>query len=519
MTAAESSPPERYSEASAHPEAKLPSSPVPSLAAARAWSVPPSLPPGSEPPATRWGGEDFLFHLYRGSALLEENRVAEAKEELERALEHKPQDSEGQGLLGVVYFRLGLYPRAIAIYLEIVRDWPEAITPKLNLSLCYLKTGQPSSALALLDDVIQRVPDHSRAWGYRGLALERLDRLEEAENAFQRAGQPRLAARVKRQRERGSEPPSGPEGSREALRLMARDASLGLDGNTPDGPFLRDVPRAPTEPPRIDRWQPTEPGREQLPSKKRARPPEAPASLATIPPLEREGDEVAPFSARSSDFDLVSGLPLTALGVSRARLLDAPGAAAERTPEGLVVLRAEHGFAVRRERLRAVSQEAGGIEPVSLRRRVRYRETEEPFAGPSGGFTKLFGTGFVVLEPPSERELLVIELGEEVLYVRESRLVAFHGSLQYENGRLPVGETAPLAMVQLKGQGEVVVEVSRRLSALRVSGEGAVSVRAATVLGWTGRVVGQAPPSIQTGLWISGAVSFSGEGTLFVDDP
>ena len=513
MTGAESSPPEPFT------EAPVPSSPVPSLAAARAWSTPATLPPGSEPNATRWGGEDFLFHLYRGSALLEEDRVAEAKEELELALEHKPRDSEGQGLLGVVYFRLGLYPRAIAIYLEIVRDWPEAITPKLNLALCYLKTGQPGSALSVLEDVLRRAPEHARAWGYLGLALERLGRLEEAEHAFQRAGQPRLAARVKQQRERGSDPPSGPDGSREALRLMARDASLGLEGGTTEAPFLRDPPRGATEPPRIDRWQSMEPGREPLPKKKRGRPPEAPESLATIPPLERDGDGTAPFSVRSSDFDLVSGLPLTAIGLSGARLLDAPRGAAERTAEGLVLLRAEHGFAVRRERLRAVSQEAGGIEPVSLRRRVRHRETDEPFAGPSGGFTKLFGSGFVVLEPPADRELLVIDLGDEQLYLRESRLVAFHGALQYENGRLPVGETAPLSMVQLKGQGEIVVEVSRRLSALRVVPERAVTVRAATVLGWTGRVVGQAPPSPQSGLWISGAVSFSGEGTLFVDDP
>lgn len=512
MTAAESSPPEP------DPEVSVPSSPVPSLSAARAWSGPATLPPGSEPPATRWGDEDFLFHLYRGSALLEENRVAEAKEELERALEHKPRDSEGQGLLGVVYFRLGLYPRAIAIYLEIVRDWPDAITPKLNLALCYLKTGQPGSALSVLEDVLRRDPEHGRAWGYLGLALDRLGRLEEAENAFQRAGQPRLAARVRQQREGGSDPPSGPDGSREALRLMARDASLGLEGSPPDAPFLRDPPRAPTEPPRIDRWQPTEPGRESLPKKKRVRPPEAPASLATIPPLDH-ADETAPFSARSSDFDLVSGLPLTAVGLSGARLLDVPRGAAERTAEGLVVLRAEHGFAVRRERLRAVSQDAGGIEPVSLRRRVRYRETDEPFAGPSGGFMKWFGNGFVVLEPSAERELLVIDLGDEQLYLRESRLVAFHGALSYENGRLGVGETAPLSMVQLKGQGEIVVEVSRRLSALRVTPERAVTVRAATVLGWTGRVVGQAPPSPQSGLWISGAVSFGGEGTLFVDDP
>ena len=65
--------------------------------------------------------EDFLFHLYRGSELLQENRVLEAKEELEYALTMQPSDPKGQDLLGAVYFRLGLYPRAIQIYEALER--------------------------------------------------------------------------------------------------------------------------------------------------------------------------------------------------------------------------------------------------------------------------------------------------------------------------------------------------------------------------------------------------------------
>jgi hypothetical protein len=41
----------------------------------------------SAPPSSRdVAGEDFLFHLYRGSELLQDNRVHEAKTELEQAL-------------------------------------------------------------------------------------------------------------------------------------------------------------------------------------------------------------------------------------------------------------------------------------------------------------------------------------------------------------------------------------------------------------------------------------------------
>ena len=116
--------------------------------------------------------EDFLFHLYRGSELLQENRVLEAKEELEFALTMQPSDPKGQDLLGAVYFRLGHYPRAIQIYEALEQGFPGDASVKVNLALAYLKTGQPEAARRTLQDATRINPDHRRAWGYLGLALE-----------------------------------------------------------------------------------------------------------------------------------------------------------------------------------------------------------------------------------------------------------------------------------------------------------------------------------------------------------
>src|SRR6476469_1972165 len=109
--------------------------------------------------------EDFLFHLYRGSELLQDNRVHEAKEELERALHLQPRDSKGQHLLAVVYFRLGLYPRAIQIYEQLRRANANDTALLLNLALCYLKTRQPQLARRDLEHLLTLNPNHSRAWG------------------------------------------------------------------------------------------------------------------------------------------------------------------------------------------------------------------------------------------------------------------------------------------------------------------------------------------------------------------
>src|SRR5262245_29267669 len=145
---------------------------------------------------TESANEDFLFHLYRGSELLQDNRVHEAKEELERALHLQPRDLKGQDLLAVVYFRLGLYPRAIGIYEQLRRRNANDTALLLNLALCYLKTGQPQLARRDLEHLLSLNPGHSRAWGYLGLACERLGDLAQAEHAFRQGGHAQMAKRM-----------------------------------------------------------------------------------------------------------------------------------------------------------------------------------------------------------------------------------------------------------------------------------------------------------------------------------
>src|SRR3984957_8978551 len=151
------------------------------------------------PPSSRSrdiAGEDFLFHLYRGSELLQDNRVHDAKAELERALSLQPSDPKGQDLLGIVYFRLGLYPRAITIYEQLIRHHPEAIEPRINLALSYLKTGQPAQARFELEKVVEQSPTHARAWGYLGLGFQRLGDYERASYSFQAGGHDGMARGV-----------------------------------------------------------------------------------------------------------------------------------------------------------------------------------------------------------------------------------------------------------------------------------------------------------------------------------
>lgn len=176
-------------------------------------------------PGEEAAAEDFLFHLHRGTELLQDNRVHAAKAELEHALALQPSDPKGQDLLGIVYFRLGLYPRAISIYELLIRSHPDAIEPRINLALCYLKTGQPTQARGELEKVVAQSPHHQRAWGYLGLACQRLGDFERASQAFAAGGHDAMA------------------------RRLADMAGGGSGDKTPPGPPVQLAPPTPPTPP------------------------------------------------------------------------------------------------------------------------------------------------------------------------------------------------------------------------------------------------------------------------------
>ena len=98
-------------------------------------------------PVEASGDEDFLYHLYRGGELLATGKALEARDELERAFQLKPENPKAQNLLGLVYFKLGLLERAAEVYYRLVEDNPSDATLRVNLGLVYLKVGQVDQSI------------------------------------------------------------------------------------------------------------------------------------------------------------------------------------------------------------------------------------------------------------------------------------------------------------------------------------------------------------------------------------
>jgi hypothetical protein len=459
------------------------------------------------PPSVNFNGEDFLFHLYRGSELLQDNCIPEAKEELERALRMQPRDVEGQGLLGVVYFRLGLYPRAIEIYEDLIRACPNEITPRINLALCYLKTAQNGPARDLLESIIQRVPDHLRAWGYLGLVFERLGDYSKAQAAFERAGQRHLARRMENMLERALDVPMDRERP-EALemRRAAADAVRELDTprSDPPLPFHSAQSTEANVGPR-GRWQALEPGEEPMPRSWRPpAPARYPAGASMIEPLEIGlGTFSSPPPSPSTPAS-PSSVPATD---GRIFMHSATSAS----------IKVTESFAVRSDIVRALAPQQATFASETLLRRSRGRDTAEHFGGTQGAWIVLRGSGNIVIATDASRKLSTFTLQGDFIYVRESALVGFDASLRYENGRLPTGGAEPIGMVQLSGGGPVIIESWQPFQSLPVSAERQVTVRAEDILGWTGRLIGNPLETEAAPTKALGFVTFSGDGSVLLD--
>lgn len=461
--------------------------------------------------------EAFLFHLHRGAELLQSDRVHDAKAELERALGEQPRDPKGQDLLGVVYFRLGLYPRAISIYEDLVQGYPEAVTPRVNLALCYLKTAQALRAKEVLERLLEIDPHHTRAWGYLGLAYQRLGDYERAGQAFAQGGHDVLARKSLEASTATASPslrPGALPGDHTETVLSIRGAGLGgplsVDG-------LRRLPSLGLDPAR-EPLPPLDP----LPAL-RVAPTQSPGPLTEVtaaPPPPDAHELGAGFSSPPSSQPLSSAgvlrvqPPLQPLQLVRESLLVFPRDMAVSTHvSGLVLVQVKGSFAARLDHVRSLAFNAD-VTGEPLMRKQRKQVFDEPVGGAAAPLRTFSGHGELVLGPAKGRRLLALSLEEDPLYLREEILVGFETTLNYESGRLALGDGDVAHLIQLRGRGEVVVAFPAEQIALEVTPERALIIRGSALLGWIGRIVPRALLPSEAPAGAHGFVSLVGEGMV-----
>jgi hypothetical protein len=187
--------------------------------------------------------------------------------------------------------------------------------------------------------------------------------------------------------------------------------------------------------------------------------------------------------------DPEAGQPLT--GFVHARLIDASAAAGVPGPGGYRLVIGQDGVDrpvqayVREESLLAA---VGAVAVEPARRRQRGQETPSPLAGPAGTFLACRGQGELWLTAAAPAGALdTLDLEEDVLFVRESSVLAFSGELVWESGAIPRSQ---VRLLHLSGSGRLVVDWSGRdVVALRLSEGVPLTVPAGRLCAWIGHVV------------------------------
>ncbi len=128
---------------------------------------------------------------------------------------------------------------------------------------------------------------------------------------------------------------------------------------------------------------------------------------------------------------------------------------------------------------------AVGVRFEPAFRRVQGRRSSEPLAPDGAPFYRLVGPGEVwIAGAPGAWQAVSLE--DDILYLREDRVLAFDGGVSWEAGAVP-GDG--LRMLQFRGRGCVVLRLDAPPVAVKVTEDRPAFVARAHLLGWVGRLV------------------------------
>lgn len=215
----------------------------------------------------------------------------------------------------------------------------------------------------------------------------------------------------------------------------------------------------------------------------------APPDLPASPPLAAS----APGHA--------APLPLPVFATSRLLRPETGDLPIELGPGNTLLVRVRGKMLARPDGILARS---GDLHWEPAQRRIRGRITEEPF----GSLHVVAGTGHFVVASGGGT-FTALSLSGDVLYLRETAVVAFEERLGWENGRVP-GNPGEIAVVQFRGDGCVATLTAHPPLTIELSDGHPVSIDPAALIGWTG---GVAPRLVEA------LVECNGEGIVLVEEP
>lgn len=441
--------------------------------------------------------DKFFLHLKNGRRFLQNNNLVEAKDELETALEFRPNDDKAQNLMAMVLFKLEQYPRAIGIFQKLIDRNPGVPTLYTNLGLAYLKQESYNEAMEALRKAIEAQADNQVAHNYLGLVYSKLGRYEEARDEFVMANSPKMAdlmqeklAEIPEQQEetpQTEEVVGGREEEMEEQKLLE---------SQPEELPKKVAPVEEKEEVSLDeitkRFTEVE---EEPPEEKRER--AAPVEEAVKGP-----EEAISLTDLSKSLEITKG--------------EAPSLRMINDNLFQVVLKGGQVHA----RLTGLVAFEGDLIFEPEFKKFKGKETNAYFGTKDNLLVKITGEGQLLFSPENLK-IHLFHLEDEMLYLNESTVFAFQEEINWENGRIHGEGERDVNLVQFRGQGIIALATKEKLASIQITSAYPLLVDLFSLTGWYGKILPKiialsVPSEGKKGKKIM--VELKGEGSVLLEE-
>jgi Tetratricopeptide repeat len=435
------------------------------------------------------GSDEFIQALYRGGELLTEGKVIEAKEYLERAITLRPENERCQNLLGLTYFKLGVFEKAAEVYGGLVKANPADPTLRVNLGLVHLKTNLLARAIREFETAIDLAPDHAKAHNYLGLALAQSGDYARAREHFLAAGSQQMAERMTRAMASGY--------GAEISEMPSASYSPVVNGPGSEQPTI--MPDEATQsfyagPRSTDDAQPAAPAAQETDwssqlGEMSQEMPAAPEMIAPHYPVEQmqpiEPNPVQNGYQLSAPVETFAA-PTTVLRTltPTIQILREPPSGSFQVEQSGVTMWVNGQLLTR---LTGLVASCGSLAFSPERKRFRDRTTDRWFGEGAFRMARVQGQGALYFRTEG-RIFLPLELDGESAYFREDRVFALENTLAFENGRLPAPFTTDFDLVHLRGSGLVLLGLDADMHSLEISEMRPAIIPLERLVGWQGRL-------------------------------
>ncbi len=448
--------------------------------------------------------DDFFLHLKNGRRFLQNNNLVEAKDELESALELRPDDGKAQNLLAMVLFKLEQYPKAIEIFQRLIERNPAVPTLHTNLGLGHIKQENYDQAVEALLKAIERQPDSQVAHNYLGLVYSKLGRYEEARDEFLKGNSQKMADRMEEKLA---------EISPEQEETPQMEAEMG-EGEVGEG-------EEELEEKRLLESQP-----EELPKKAKAE--KAEKEEKEVPPGEidkeiKEVEEKPPEEKvkRAARVEEAVKEPETMSLKDFSKSLeitkgDSPSLRMINDDLFQIVLR---GGQVHSRLTELVAFEGNLIFEPEFKK-FKGKETNALFGTKDNLMVKITGEGQLLFSPNNGKIHLFL-LEDEMLYLAESNIFAFQEGISWENGRIQGKGSEDIDLVQFKGRGIIALATKSKLASIQLAYTSPLLVDVSSLIGWYGKILPKIIALIAPSEGARGKknmVELNGEGCVLLEE-